>query len=224
MELAKLALDVGLATNSLDDTLAFWQNTAKVPFDEMLPLGGGRRQHRHRIGESILKINHSREPVAATPPTGYRRLSIATANVDRVTELTDPDGNNLTLVPPGHDNIQQLEMLLVVRDLAAHREFYGAILELPEAEPDVFACGVSRIRLRAGEAGPDATMEGTGYRYVTMQVFDVKQSHGTVVSRGGVEGRAPVKLGDVAHISFVRDPDGNWIELSQRKSITGTLD
>jgi lactoylglutathione lyase len=35
---------------------------------------------------------------------------------------------------------------------------------------------------------------------------------------------APVKLGDVAHISFVRDPDGNWIEISQRKSITGTLD
>jgi hypothetical protein len=31
-------------------------------------------------------------------------------------------------------------------------------------------------------------------------------------------------LGDVAYISFVRDPDGNWIEISQRKSITGSLD
>ena len=35
---------------------------------------------------------------------------------------------------------------------------------------------------------------------------------------------APVRLGDVAYISFVRDPDGNWIEISQRKSITGSLD
>ncbi|GIR63492.1 MAG: hypothetical protein CM15mP68_1580 [Pseudomonadota bacterium] len=33
---------------------------------------------------------------------------------------------------------------------------------------------------------------------------------------------APVRLGDVAYISFVRDPDGNWIEISQRKSITGS--
>ncbi|HBK11323.1 MAG TPA: VOC family protein, partial [Gammaproteobacteria bacterium] len=40
---------------------------------------------------------------------------------------------------------------------------------------------------------------------------------------GGAEGMAPVRLGDVAYISFVRDPDGNWIEISQRKSITGSL-
>jgi lactoylglutathione lyase len=33
-----------------------------------------------------------------------------------------------------------------------------------------------------------------------------------------------MRLGDVASISFVRDPDGNWIEVSQRKSITGSLD
>jgi hypothetical protein len=30
-------------------------------------------------------------------------------------------------------------------------------------------------------------------------------------------------LGSTARISFVRDPDGNWIEISQRASLTGTL-
>jgi hypothetical protein len=30
-------------------------------------------------------------------------------------------------------------------------------------------------------------------------------------------------LGDTAYISFIRDPDGNWIELSQRASLTGPL-
>ena len=38
------------------------------------------------------------------------------------------------------------------------------------------------------------------------------------------EGTVPaVTLGKTARISFVRDPDGNWIELSQRASLTGPL-
>ena len=31
-------------------------------------------------------------------------------------------------------------------------------------------------------------------------------------------------LGKTARISMVRDPDGAWIELSQRASIVGSLD
>ena len=38
------------------------------------------------------------------------------------------------------------------------------------------------------------------------------------------EALAPLTLGTTARISMVRDPDGNWIELSQRASITGSLD
>jgi lactoylglutathione lyase len=30
-------------------------------------------------------------------------------------------------------------------------------------------------------------------------------------------------LGDTARISMIRDPDGNWIELSQRASIVGSI-
>jgi lactoylglutathione lyase len=43
------------------------------------------------------------------------------------------------------------------------------------------------------------------------------------VARGGTEGRPPLTLGATARISFVRDPDGNWIEISQRASLTGPL-
>ena len=67
-------------------------------------------------------------------------------------------------------------------------------------------------------------MRAPGYRYTTIQVFDVVGEHRGILARGGREGSAPVKLGDVAYISFVRDPDGNWIEISQRKSLTGSLD
>ena len=34
---------------------------------------------------------------------------------------------------------------------------------------------------------------------------------------------APVTLGDVARISMILDPDGNWIELSRRASVVGSL-
>jgi lactoylglutathione lyase len=33
----------------------------------------------------------------------------------------------------------------------------------------------------------------------------------------------PTTLGTTARISMLCDPDGNWIEISQRASITGSL-
>ena len=45
-----------------------------------------------------------------------------------------------------------------------------------------------------------------------------------MLAHGGGEATAPVTLGTTARISMVKDPDGNWIELSQRASITGSLD
>jgi len=43
------------------------------------------------------------------------------------------------------------------------------------------------------------------------------------LARGGEEGAPPRLLGDTVRMSFVRDPDGNFIELSQRASLVGTL-
>ena len=61
MQLVKPALDVGLYTNDLDPMLTFWQQQAGLSFSELLR-GGGIHQHRHAIGDSVLKINHSRTP------------------------------------------------------------------------------------------------------------------------------------------------------------------
>ena len=60
LNLAKPALDIGLYTNQLDQTLAFWQSDAGVTFDHLLKVGSGLHQHRHQIGNSVLKINHPR--------------------------------------------------------------------------------------------------------------------------------------------------------------------
>ena len=74
-----------------------------------------------------------------------------------------------------------------------------------------------------GKVSSDHEQQAIGFRYLTFQVYDVVAEHNQILAKGGTEGRDPIKLGDVAYISFIRDPDGNWIELSQRKSITGSL-
>jgi len=225
VRIAKAALDVGLHTTNKDAMLAFWQHEIGLPFHEALPVGRGVLQLRHGIGESVLKINDNRDALPPMPPTGYRHLTIARPTIAAPRELSDPDGNRVTLVAPGHQGITQLQMHVAVRDTHAQRDFYGRILGLEETDDGRFRCGVSLLSLTQDErATADAQMRGIGYRYLTIQVFDVVKEHREILSRGGREGSAPVRLGDVAYISFVRDPDGNWIEISQRKSITGSLD
>lgn len=225
MRIAKPAIDVGLYTTHKDSMLEFWQHEIGLPFLETLPVGRGVHQLRHGIGDSILKINHSRDPLPQTPATGYRHLTIAQPGIHSIHELEDPDGNRVTLVPTGTNGITQLQMHLRVRDPDAQHDFYGRVLGLEATSDGRYRCGVSLLSFeRDARADADAQMRGIGFRYLTIQVFDVVGEHHTILSRGGNEGATPTRLGDVAYISFVRDPDGNWIEISQRKSITGSLD
>jgi catechol 2,3-dioxygenase-like lactoylglutathione lyase family enzyme len=223
VDLAKPAIDVGLYTNTREAQLNFWQQDVGLEFSELLRVGGGVHQLRHAIGDSVLKINNCRDPLPQALASGIRGLTIA-SDVDAVQQLRDPDGNAVTLVPQGHDEISQIRVQLCVSDLSRQQDFWGGILALPELRPNIFLCGVSQLELVEGDANPDPLQRALGYRYLTIQVYDVKATHNHVISHGGREGSAPIRLGEVAHISFVRDPDGNWLEISQRKSITGSLD
>jgi lactoylglutathione lyase len=224
MDLAKPRIDIGLATNNLEPMLAFWQGEAGVPFDHLLKIRPGQDQHRHDVLGSVLKINHRIDPLPANPPSGYRELLIAREGVTAPIGLADPEGNRVSLVPPGHDGVDQIGVRIAVRDLDAHRRFYADALGLPEERPGVFRAGESLVFLAESPDAPaDAGMQGPGWRYITFQVFKVDEDHARVVARGGREALAPVTLGTTARISMVRDPDGNWIELSQRASIVGSL-
>lgn len=223
MKLAKPALDIGLYTNQIDPMLAFWQEQVHVPYSELLKIGGGLHQHRHAIGNSVLKVNNRREPVPKDMATGLSVLEIYTDAVDTRIELLDPDANEVWLSPSATGAEPNLTLHLTVNDLATSRAFYGEVLGLPEDGQDVYCVGASRIKLQAGNVGAFERV-AVGYRYMTMQVFDVVGTHNEIIHSGGREGAAPVRLGEVAYISFVLDPDGNWIEISQRKSITGSLD
>lgn len=225
MELAKPRVDIGLSTNDIGPMLAFWQGEAGAPFDHLLPIRKGQDQHRHDVLGSVLKINHHAEPLPDAPPSGYVELIVAREGLTAPQALKDPEGNRVSLVPPGWEGVTQIGVRIACRDLEAHRRFYAQALGLPEERPGVFHAGESLIFLEQSlDAPSDAGMRGHGWRYITFQVFKVDEEHARVLARGGREALAPVTLGTTARISMVRDPDGNWIELSQRASITGSLD
>jgi lactoylglutathione lyase len=224
MELAKPRIDVGLHTNQRDALLEFWQKRVGLPYEELLPMGGGLQQHRHGLLGSVLKINHARESLGVEPPCGYRELWIAREGVTAPERLTDPDGNVAVLVPPGHENVTRIAVVLAVRDEDAFHDFYGRALELERCGERAYRCGDSILRFAHDPSATAAgRMTAVGYRYITIQVREVDREHAGILARGGAEGRAPLTLGKVARISFVRDPDGNWIEISQRASLTGPL-
>lgn len=224
MQLAKPHIDVGLFTNNEQGMLEFWQHEAGLAFEETLPLGGGVRQHRHAMNGSVLKLNAARDPLNAAPPSGYRELTIARAGITAPHPLVDPDGNRIVLAPPGYDGVAAIRVRMAVRSADAFRRFFGAAMRFDEVTADTYRCGDSLITF--AEDAPAVRTEplrATGFRYLTVQVYDADAEHRGIIERGGNEGRPPVTLGTTARISFVRDPDGNWIEISQRASLTGPL-
>jgi catechol 2,3-dioxygenase-like lactoylglutathione lyase family enzyme len=227
MQLAKNVVDVGLSTNNLEPMLRFWQRDAAVRFDHVLPVRRGQKQYRHVEQGSVIKLNHHAEALPKAAPSGYRELIIARDGLREPRSMVDPDGNRVRLVPPGHEGITQLAIAMAVRSLGEHRRFYGDILGFAEQSwsgGPAFRLGDSLLLLEQDEAATlDPVRQAIGWRYITLQVADVDAVHDDLRSKGVREGLAPITLGDVARISMILDPDGNWIELSRRASIVGRL-
>jgi catechol 2,3-dioxygenase-like lactoylglutathione lyase family enzyme len=228
MNLAKPRVDIGLNTNNLEAMLAFWQGEMGVPFDHVLPIRKGQKQHRHDLAGSVLKINHFADPLPPAPRAGYAEVLVARPGITQMKIRRDPEGVVAGLVPPGTLGIHQVGIKLKVRDLERHRRFYADALglaEAPHAHGAAFRAGETILMLEeSDEATADAAFQGPGLRYITFQVFQCDAEHAHILARGGREAVAPVTLGTTARISMVRDPDGNWIEISQRASITGSLE
>lgn len=237
MELAKNCLDLGLFTNRLDEMKKFYGERLQLPYEELLPLGGGMQQHRYGLLGSVLKINHSRDPLPQRGPGGgYRRLTISDPHIPRPLELTDPDGNSVELVAAGQRGIRQIEIHLGVTSEADFAKFYGEALRGERIDERRYRIGETILSFahdpaarRAAKSASQtaveviASMRAVGFRYCTVQVKNCDAEHQRFLSMGVWEGAAPVTLGKVARISFIRDPDGNWIEISQRASLTGAL-
>src|ERR1700686_1041454 len=227
MRLAKNVIDIGLSTNNLEPMLRFWQQDAAVAFDHVLPVRRGQKQYRHHEQGSVIKLNHHAEPLREAAPSGYRELIIAREGLQMPRRMVDPDGNRVQLVPPGFDGVTQIAVVMAIRSVREHQAFYGDILgftEQPWSRGVAFRLGESLILLdQDASATVDPVRQARGWRYITLQVVDIDAVHEGLRSKGVREGLAPITLGEVARISMILDPDGNWIELSRRTSIVGSL-
>lgn len=224
MKLTKDCIDIGVRTNNLDEMLQFWTETVGLPYEELLKVGGGLHQHRLGLNGSVFKLNHTRELLPDNAPSGYHRLYIA-SDIDEERSLQDPDGSLVTLVPRGSAGITHIGIGMKVRSLPEARTFFQETLQAENLGGGRFRLGTTQFILE--QAGPDMPlpggMIGSGYRYITVQVNKVDAEHKALLARGAREAAAPRTLGSTARISFITDADGNWIEVSQRASLTGSL-
>ncbi len=223
MKLAKQSLDAGLSTNNIQPMLRFYQDEVGLPFEELLATGGGGRQHRHGLNGSVLKINENRAPLVEGAPTGYQRLHIVTPRVTSPTETADPDGNALRLLPP-EGAARWIEVDVALADIEAGRRHYGTALGFEALGEDTFRCGTTVIHLLHRPDQPSTgDFRAAGFRYLTVQVWDADEEYRQAIVHGATGAMEPRNNGAVARFGFVRDPGGNWLEISQRASLTGPL-
>jgi lactoylglutathione lyase len=222
VELARPGFDIGLFTNRSDEQLRFWQFEVGLAYDHLGKLGGGIHQHRHHLYEGILKLNAAREPLPAWPPTGYRALRIAEPGLAEVREVEDPDGNPVLLVPPGHDGTVSCDLLMDVGDAPRHRRFFADCFGLPVDADGSVRVGSARLCFTGGaQVARSPGWRGPGLRYITLQVRDARAALAAALA-AGAEPADPLRdFGDLVRFCFIRDPDGNFIELSERTTYTG---
>lgn len=227
MHLAKPFFDLGLTVADPALVGAFWCDQVGAVFDHVLPISDTHKQHRYDLFGSVLKLNlfelNGRGDRNGRP--GYSEALVAIDGLTEPRSLTDPEGNRVLLVPPGHLGVEQIGMRIGVRDQAAHKRFFTDALRMTEVGSGRFKIGQGVLLVEQ-----DVTTQGggeiedPGYRYLTFQVGNVREEHQAFLDAGGAEGWPIQQLRDVARFSMVLDPDGNWIELSQRASLTGPLD
>ena len=194
-----------------------------------MPVGGGIKQYRYLANGSVIKLMHTTEPLSRRHPGGYETIMIASSTAKIPRFLPDPDHNSVEVIPTGHDDITQLEIRVGVIDPDAFATFYTqalgaiaiggnrfkigdtivAVFHEPETKKVALLPFANALEVVKG-------MAGLGIRYITLGVKDCGAAFAALKQAGAAEALAPVNFGTVARIAFVRDPDGNFIELAQR--------
>lgn len=137
----------------------------------------------------------------------------------------------LPLVTARHDHLG-----LVVQDLAAQAAWYRATFGLVETTGHQPTADIRTAVLRAPnglqlELVQNAksrrehlfkdAMEATfvqGYGHWAVEVDDLGQAYGALMGVGATMGRAPADGPDGSRFAYIKDPEGNLIELIQPRT------
>jgi catechol 2,3-dioxygenase-like lactoylglutathione lyase family enzyme len=141
--------------------------------------------------------------------------------------LADPDGNSVELV--GIAGIEPFVQIgLTVADAAASNRFYVDTLGCATSPATEFegrvihnvrfgatglkyAEGSSRLPVRSG-----FFLQHAGIRYLTAHVVSLDDSLDRLRSSDVTIAMEPTEI-DAGRVAFIADPDGNWIELLERR-------
>jgi catechol 2,3-dioxygenase-like lactoylglutathione lyase family enzyme len=210
--LAKDAVDVGLFTDQLDESLSFWGQEVGLAYEEMLAVGSGLRQHRFTIGASVVKVNHARDPLPRDATSTLAALRLTWPDTPSHRSLATPDGVTVEVGPDEASTGPALAVVVRTRRPAEVRAFWSRL-------------GLARHVIVENDPSARYTgdMRAIGFRFVTVQVRDVHAAHAELTNASVRELAPARRLGDVAAVSFVADPDGVPIEISQRASLVGSL-
>jgi catechol 2,3-dioxygenase-like lactoylglutathione lyase family enzyme len=221
IRLARAAFDVGLLTTDIDPMIAFWHRERRLPIERIFEPTPGVTQYKLTMHGAVMKVNHVAGGASQAPRLGAVRLLRFVDEVAEARHLRDPDGNLVQLVPPGGD-LSTFAVHLAVSDERTADEFYGRVLGLETVSDRVYdVAGAALSFAWSPDVAPGAGTGGRGFGYITLQVMDVVAAHALVCGRGAHEVMAP---SDSAYaggssVSFIADPDGNLIELSERPDL-----
>jgi lactoylglutathione lyase len=220
--LSKPFIDIGLFTNRGDAMRRFYGDVMGLDALDTIAIEPGYDLHRYDANGSALKLNVLGSPLPARN-TGYARLLWPDPACRTVERLGDPDGNEVERVPPGHLDVEQVGIVYRVPSLAIAEVFAGAALGAHRLAADRYRFGrtvlIFEVDPRADRSG---ALEALGFTYTTLHVTDTVAVHAHLVAHGCTEAIPPTPFESITTYSFVRDPTGNWIEISQRADLTGT--
>jgi catechol 2,3-dioxygenase-like lactoylglutathione lyase family enzyme len=222
VQLAKPHLDIGLFCRDVHASRAFYEETVGLPYEELLKVGDGIHQHRLGLRGAVLRLNSSRQ-MLPDEPRCLRELAISSLDLASPVDLRDPDGLRVRLVPVGHAGVQTVGVTWASRDPVRLGALVAAGLGGADVGVNRWRVGTTLLQIVHDPNAHHGAQRAVGFRYLTVQVTDVHREHDRLLSLGWHEAMSPVRLGDVAVISFVRDPDGVWLEVSQRASLTGGI-
>lgn len=231
MDLEKNSLDFGMFTNHPEVMHDFYNGQLGLKFEGTTPMGPKFKLSRYMLNGSVLKLWHATDALPPRTPAGYKSLTIADSKATAPRTMSDPDGNQLLFVPPGHNQVDQIEFQLGVSDMALSERFYGDALGAERVAGGRYRFGQTFLSLSADPGARRvktelitnpldavAAMAGVGYRYLTIQVRDCAVEYQRVMGKDVNQGVAFTSgAGPLAGLFMVRDPDGNWVEVLQRK-------
>lgn len=219
--LSKPFVDIGIFTTRGEEMRAFYGDELGLATMDSLDIEPGYVLHRFDARGSALKLNVV-DTELAPRRTCHRRIVWPEHGRTHVERVQDPDGNEIDRVPMGHLDVTQVGIVYAMPSLAVAESFAMDALGAEQLAPDRYRVGATVLLVEIDPAAErSGALEALGFTYTTLHVTDTVATHAHLVAHGCTEAIPPTPFGDITTYSFVRDPVGNWIEISRRADLAG---